>query len=206
MIFNEINNIHILGKKEKDSNSAYRDLRWLSSPSSGPSTPSNQRPFRSLQAELFETLKYNKISIYLMSKKKEFSWWLNSGQNFHNATSLFSKNDIKLKKKNCLKHLRQPCHIKQTKKKKIQTYSICTLPSTQWTPNHIHGLVSLGSQFAKALFGSLFTLSRNLNKANPTFLDSKEQCNKNQSVLILKQQKTFRKQDQPWQKVTYLQG
>ena len=99
MIFNEINNIHILGKKEKDSNSAYRDLRWLSSPSSGPSTPSNQRPFRSLQAELFETLKYNKISIYLMSKKKEFSWWLNSGQNFHNATSLFSKNNIKLKKK-----------------------------------------------------------------------------------------------------------
>lgn len=49
-------------------------------------------------------------------------------------------------------------------------FNITTFPSEHSTPNHEQGSSSPSSQFAKALNGSLTTLSRNLNKAKPSSL------------------------------------
>ena len=51
----------------------------------------------------------------------------------------------------------------------MATYSICTFPPTQWTPDHEQGTISLGFQFAREPKGSESTLARNSNKTNAAF-------------------------------------
>lgn len=52
--------------------------------------------------------------------------------------------------------------------RKILTYRISTLPSKHRTPDHLHGLLSMGSQSWKAPWGSASTLAFSSSNASPT--------------------------------------
>lgn len=56
----------------------------------------------------------------------------------------------------------------------IRTYSVCTLPATQWTQDHKQGLLSLEFQLAKTPKGSELTLARNSNRFCPACLSPVE--------------------------------
>lgn len=65
----------------------------------------------------------------------------------------------------------------------IGTYSTCTSPLMQQTPNHKQGSGSSAFQFARAPYGSYSIVARNSNKADPAFQLQSQQTLDNQHCI-----------------------